>query len=100
MVFILVWNASVLGVFLSKIININPITALLYLPHGLLEISGFILAGIAGALLSHQFEHFKKEHRNKKVFRRILNDIGLLVFIGVVAIIIGGLIESFILQIK
>ncbi|PJD00839.1 hypothetical protein COU38_04275 [Candidatus Micrarchaeota archaeon CG10_big_fil_rev_8_21_14_0_10_54_18] len=100
MVFILVWNASVWGVFLSKIINTNPIVALSYLPHRLLEMSGFVLAGIAGALLSHQFEHFKKGHHNKRVFRRILNDIGLLVFIGVVAIIIWGLIESFILQIK
>jgi len=53
MVFILVWNASVWGVFLSKIINTNPIVALSYLPHRLLEMSGFVLAGIAGALLYH-----------------------------------------------
>jgi uncharacterized membrane protein SpoIIM required for sporulation len=100
MVFILVWNASVLGVFLSKIISANPLIALSYLPHGLLEISGFVLAGIAGALLSHQFEHFKRGHHKKSVFRGILKDIGILLFIGVIVIIIGGLIETFVLQIR
>lgn len=100
MIFILVWNASVLGVFLSEIISTNLIIALSYLPHGLLEISGFMLAGVAGALLSHQFEHFKKGHHNKSVFRGILKDIGILLFIGVIVIIVGGLIETFILQIR
>ena len=100
MVFILVWNASILGVFLSNIISTNPLAALSYLPHGLLEISGFVLAGITGALLSHQFEHFKKGHHNKGVFRGILKDIGLLLFIGVIVIVVGVLIETFVLQVR
>lgn len=100
MVFILVWNASVLGVFLSKIIDTSPIEALSYLPHGLFEISGIVLAGIAGALLSHQFEYFKKTHHNKIIFKGILKDIGFLVLIGIAAIIIGALIETFVLYIR
>lgn len=54
-VFILTWNASVLGVYiaqLSKSVWHIPVVSLSFLPHGIPEIAGYILAGLAGGLLS------------------------------------------------
>ncbi|MDY6769279.1 MAG: stage II sporulation protein M, partial [Candidatus Nanohaloarchaea archaeon] len=58
-IFILAWNASVLGVLIGSIANSAfhvPVIGLFYLPHGLLEVGGYVHAGIAGALLSYKAE--------------------------------------------
>src|SRR3989338_3294645 len=39
MIFILVWNASVFGVFIGSILSHSVLISLSYLPHGLLEIA-------------------------------------------------------------
>lgn len=54
-IFIIVWNASILGVYigrLSKSLIEIPTVTLGFLPHGIPEISGYLLAGLAGGLLS------------------------------------------------
>jgi len=54
-IFIITWNASVLGVYvgqLSKTLWHIPIVSLSFLPHGIPEIVGYLLAGLAGGLLS------------------------------------------------
>lgn len=98
MIFILVWNASVLGVFLartSKNIYQMHMLALSYLPHGILEIAAYILAGISGALLSYQFDYYyirKTPYKKEAVFRA-LKDSVILLFIGMGFLIIAGIIE-------
>ncbi|MDY6769751.1 MAG: stage II sporulation protein M [Candidatus Nanohaloarchaea archaeon] len=57
--FVLAWNASVLGVLIGTTAGSAlhvPALTLFYLPHGLLEVGGYVLAGIAGALLSYRAE--------------------------------------------
>ena len=72
--FILTWNASVLGVFLgvlAKNLKVDEIitgtdsvaTPLAYIPHATIEMGGFIIAGIAGSLISAAIyrKHFDRE---------------------------------------
>jgi uncharacterized membrane protein SpoIIM required for sporulation len=96
-IFILVWNASVLGVFLVKISQTIwdlPLLTMVYLPHGFFEIAGYVLAGLAGGLLSHHFEHFVFEKNiGKRRFRIVWLDVVLLLAFGIFSILFAGLIE-------
>jgi stage II sporulation protein M len=54
-IFIIAWNASILGVYIGDLANSLwqiPIVSLSFLPHGLPEIGAYLIAGIAGGLLS------------------------------------------------
>ncbi|MFH1364349.1 MAG: stage II sporulation protein M, partial [Candidatus Aenigmatarchaeota archaeon] len=54
-VFIIAWNASILGVFigqLSKHMWDVPVVGLAFLPHGIPEIGGYIAAALSGGLIS------------------------------------------------
>lgn len=98
LVFVLVWNASVLGTHIGglvgSIIQI-PVATLPYLAHGFLEVAAFTLAGIAGSLLSLQVDHFylKKTHDRENFIRATL-DAFLLLGIAVVTVVIAGVIET------
>jgi uncharacterized membrane protein SpoIIM required for sporulation len=69
MVFIIAWNASILGVYvgakLSETIWHVPMVTLGFLPHGIPEIAGFITAGLAGGLLSAAFIRNRDAHMLK-----------------------------------
>lgn len=96
--FILVWNASVLGVFLgvltSKLSGVELLTGtdsipspVAYFPHATFEMTGFIVAGISGSLVSAAIyrEHFDRE---------TWIDYGKLVVIGLVCIFVGAVLEG------
>ncbi len=94
-VFVLVWNASVLGVLigiLSHSLTDVPIQTLPYLPHGIPEIGAYVLAGIAGALMSYQAElyMFGDENGHRTVLAR---DALTLLSIGVMMVLGAGVIE-------
>ena len=97
MVFILVWNASVLGVFIAKastsISDIHVLT-FSYLPHGLLEIASYVLAGISGALLSYQFGYYytTKEYK-KDTFLRVVKDAMIVLAGGLMCLLLAALVE-------
>ncbi len=61
--FILTWNASVLGFFLAHIFQDSPGKVLAYLPHATLEMTGFIVGGVSGTLISVAVyrEHFERD---------------------------------------
>ncbi len=97
MIFVLVWNASVLGVFIARVsggVSEMHIVALSYLPHGILEIASYILAGISGALLSYQFGYYytTKEYK-KETFFRVIKDSVVLIIGGLACLFVAGLIE-------
>ncbi len=98
MIFILVWNGSIFGVFLatySKGIWHVPGFSLGYLPHGILEYSAYILAGIAGALLSYQIPKLKIEKYRKELFPRVAKDVAILFVIGLICVLLGALVECY-----
>lgn len=95
-VFVLAWNASVLGVLigtLSTSILEVPLLTIPYLPHGLLEIAGYILAGIAGALLSYEAEMVLFEKSDIETDITLSRDVFTMLVLGVVFILVAGAIE-------
>ncbi|MHA1868357.1 MAG: stage II sporulation protein M [Candidatus Heimdallarchaeaceae archaeon] len=98
MIFILVWNASILGVFLASqargIAHI-PVFSLGYLPHGLLEISAYILAGLAGALISYNVPNLGIKKFRRDLFPKILLDACVIAIIGLAFVLIGAVVEVF-----
>lgn len=93
-IFIIVWNASILGVAigsLSKSIMEIPLYGLSYLPHGLPEIAGYICAGLAGGIISAAII---RGHHRRGVFRIILFDSIKILILGIALILVGALIEA------
>lgn len=96
--FILVWNASVLGVFMATIVRKLPGKALLtgtenipspiaYLPHTFFEITGFILAGISGTMISAAIY---RKHHDTETWKNIVK----MVLLGLICILTGAILET------
>ncbi|MFB6158429.1 MAG: stage II sporulation protein M [Candidatus Nanohalobium sp.] len=89
--FILVWNASVMGKFFAELVmelqGLNKAAPLFYFPHAALEMTGFILAGITGSLISAAAyrKHFKKQ-----IWTRYI----LLAALGLSAVLAGAGLET------
>jgi uncharacterized membrane protein SpoIIM required for sporulation len=98
MVFITLWNASVLGVLVglksSSLLHI-PFKTFPYLIHGTVEIGGFITAGLAGTLLAYNLEHYiLQDTHHAGSFRQLLKDGFILLIIGVGMIFFAASIET------
>jgi len=93
-IFILTWNASILSTAIGMSakaiggIKALPLAALMYFPHGSLEILAYFLGAIAGGIASSTFV---KQRFNSKVFW----DVSFLLTIGVLLLIVGAAIETF-----
>ena len=85
--FILSWNASVFGVFMSKVASSEPLMTLAYLPHSLFEMSGFVIGGIAGSLISAAAY---REDFDRDVWKDYIK----LVLTGIACIVIGAILET------
>ncbi|MBN2458325.1 stage II sporulation protein M [Candidatus Woesearchaeota archaeon] len=112
-IFILTWNASVIGFAIAKFIKSNLANLaqqlgavstagyiqiyscgyfVRYLPHGLLEIAAYFMAGLAGGILSVAVIR----HRlGTKGFMDIVFDSADLLLISFIVIFIAGLVEVF-----
>lgn len=96
--FVLTWNASVLGVFFASLVRSlesgqdfltcvpNP-SPLCYLPHATLEMTGFIVAGISGSLISAAVY---REHFDRETWKDYIK----LVTAGLLLVVLGAFIES------
>lgn len=106
--FVLTWNASVLGVFIGILFRELPASTealfactderlaelgmqspspVCYLPHASFELTGFIIAGITGSLISASIyrEHFSREH---------WEDLGWLMVLGLGFVLAGAALET------
>lgn len=93
-IFVIVWNASLVAYYIYTLQNSATalITSLLLLPHALLEIGGYILAGIAGGLLAYRFDVWNTfSQKEKKEFRK---DFTLLIISSIVFIFLGAMVEA------
>ncbi len=91
--FILVWNASLLGVRIAQLsggIQDIPIKSLPFLPHGIFEITSFVLAGMSGGLISAAI--IRQQHK-QGVFGKVLIDAGILFAIALLFVTVGAWIE-------
>jgi hypothetical protein len=92
-VFIVVWNASILGSFIGKLSETFfhiPGVSLNFLPHGIPEIGGYLLAGLAGGLISAAVI---RGHR-QEILMGIIMDAVKLLALSVLFIFLGALIET------
>lgn len=98
-IYILVWNASIMGYAIGTLaketfgIIALPIVTLKYFLHGIPEMVSYLIASVAGGILYIAFlkGDFKKEKR-----KRLLIDSLTLIAIALVILIIAALIEVFI----
>lgn len=93
-VFILVWNASILGTAigeLSKSIFEIPVVTLSFLPHGIPEILGYLCAGLAGGLVSAAILRC----RSTDILKVILFDSLKILLLGVFFVLIAAGIEVY-----
>ena len=93
-VFIIAWNASILGVYiseLSKHIFEIPYWSLFFLPHGIPEIAGYLVAGLAGGIISAAV----LRKNQKMVIKIIMMDSMKLLAIAVALIVVGAAIEVY-----
>ncbi|MFP4424602.1 MAG: stage II sporulation protein M [Candidatus Woesearchaeota archaeon] len=107
--FILVWNASIIGVYIGEIANRGmhlitspfgkiavyfktlPVSLGGLLLHGIFEVTGFFIAALAGGILSVVL--IKHNIRDKHVLKIFLDSV-LLFGIATILIFIGAFIES------
>jgi uncharacterized membrane protein SpoIIM required for sporulation len=91
-IFIITWNASVLGVYigqLSKYVWQIPIVSLYFIPHGIFEIGGYVTAGLAGGIMSAAVIRKNKA----RVLKMITFDCFIILALAAILIIMGAGIE-------
>ncbi|MEE9323549.1 MAG: stage II sporulation protein M [Candidatus Aenigmarchaeota archaeon] len=93
-VFIIVWNASILGTAIgeiSKSVFEIPAVTLSFLPHGIPEIVGYLCAGLAGGLISAAILRC----RSTRVLKIIFLDSIKILMVGIFFILIAAGIEVY-----
>ena len=93
-IFIIAWNASILGVYIGQLANSVweiPVVSLSFIPHGLLEIGAYLIAGIAGGLMSAMLIRKNTTHIKEVVAFDCLK----LLIIAVILIVIAAGIEVY-----
>lgn len=99
-VFILSWNASVLAAAIGLIsktsggVKAVPAAVMMFLPHGSFEIGAYFIGAIAGGLVSAVIMR-KKSLK----FWLVIRDAITLLLLSFIFLIIGGIIETFIVMI-
>ncbi len=112
-IFILIWNASVIGAAIGNFFrnkfaayasltglikawgyfHILPIAFMRYFLHGIIEIAAYFVAGLAGGIISMAL--VKHDLATKK-FEKILLDCSDLVLISLALLVVAALVEVFI----
>ncbi|MFA6048748.1 MAG: stage II sporulation protein M [Candidatus Micrarchaeia archaeon] len=95
-IYLLLWNASVIGVFVGTYVHsgglagvINAILGLI--PHGSLEIIAYFIASISGGILSVAIARHRWQHPE---FKYVMLDVLLLAAVSVILLVLGALLES------
>ncbi len=93
LIFVLVWNISIISYYISTLspFSSSLTTILLLLPHGLLEIGGYVFAGIAGSLVSYRIDRLRKF--NHKLNNQFFKDISMLLILGIILVLFGAVVE-------
>jgi uncharacterized membrane protein SpoIIM required for sporulation len=99
-IFLIILNGSVFASFIVLVIRViaeNILAGvqafLFFMIHLLPEISGFMLAAIAGGVVS---KAISVEKRNSKAFRNVFKDVTVLMLISMGLVLLGTLLEVFV----
>ncbi|MFH1586448.1 MAG: stage II sporulation protein M [Candidatus Diapherotrites archaeon] len=93
---LLSWNASVMGLFIGKEIlttdiGMGILRAVSFVPHGIPELVGYFIGAIAGGIISVAIT--KKKYMTHE-FEIIAKDVLILLFFALFFLLIGGIIEA------
>lgn len=94
-IFILTWNSSLLSTKIAikaKILTGIPLATSSFISHGVFEIGGYVLAGLAGSIISAAI---LRSHHKRGVMRRIILDSVYILALAVIFIFLGAWIEAF-----
>ena len=104
-IFILTWNASIIGTAIGSyaqnqfgsFVGILPIALLKYMVHGIPEMIAYFMAGLAGGIISiavirHDFGSHKFKHILLDSLDLVFGAVMMLVFAGVLEIFVSPLI--------
>jgi len=93
-VFLIVLNASLFSAFLFYLVNAaSRSAALIPLAHFVPEIIGFLLAGMAGAILSVAIIN---EKWSGKYFKNVMKNIMVLLIAAIILVFVAALLEVFV----
>lgn len=98
-IFILAWNASIMGFIIGEIVKNNlglialPHALLKYSIHGIPEIMAYFAGALAGGIL---FMTVIKNDLNKDVIKKTAIDVITIIILSVALLVIAGLIEVYI----
>ena len=103
-IFILTWNASVIGAAIGTFIReklvhfgsyfvVVPLALMRYMTHGFFEILAYFIGGLAGGIISIAII---RHHTDNKKFKTVLTDSLDLIILAVIILIIAALIEVYI----
>lgn len=93
LLFVLSWNASILAYFIYKASSTSSLlTNLSVLPHGLLEVGGYVFFGMAGMVLSYQVD--TKDVKKNFIEKQFRKEFLILILLAVVFIFLGALVET------
>jgi uncharacterized membrane protein SpoIIM required for sporulation len=103
-IFIITWNASVIGTAMGTFANSSlkifgthfisfPLSLVRYMTHGIFEILAYFIAGLAGGIISVAIINNDLIGEHKKV---IMKDSLDLIILAVVFLVIGSIVEVFI----
>jgi uncharacterized membrane protein SpoIIM required for sporulation len=98
-IFLVAWNASVIGLVIGKEIMVNGLLSGLaratgLLPHGLPEIVSYFIGAIAGGIISVAIA---RKRFLRKEFETIAMDVLAMVIIAYIILLIAALIEAYLL---
>jgi uncharacterized membrane protein SpoIIM required for sporulation len=106
-IFLITWNASVWGTIFGLTarnaaffsheapVKFFSLILLIVSPHVLLEASAYILAGIAGGLIS---KGALREGLEGERFVKVFKENALILFLALVCLLLGALVETIVLQ--
>ncbi|PIU21867.1 MAG: hypothetical protein COT15_00125 [Candidatus Diapherotrites archaeon CG08_land_8_20_14_0_20_34_12] len=94
-IFLISWNSSVVAIAIAERLNAMQHFAFLgFLPHGIPEFVGYFSAAIAGGLFSAMIVR----HRLKKIVAvHMIMEIMVFVMLALISILVGAIIESYII---
>lgn len=99
-IYIIVWNASVMGFVIGSISRETfglialPIAFAKYFLHGIPEMLAYILTSVAGGIL--YFAFIKGDLTNKDRVKRIILDVASLVLISVLLLVFSAILEVYV----
>lgn len=95
-VYLLLWNASIIGVFIGSKLQAGGLSSLIsgvigIFPHGVFELGAYFIASIGGGMLSTAVMH---RHVGKPQFKLILADVATLLIVSIVMLAIAAALEA------